>query len=65
MVEYAMGEDGYLFKNEWVAYVFDGVLMWLVMVGMLVWYPSWFTKARRKIGDGSESFIELASGRAE
>ena len=59
MVEYAMGEDGYLFKNEWVAYVFDGVLMWVVMLGLLLWYPSWFTG---EVADRSESFIELSGG---
>lgn len=32
VIEYIMGHDGYLLKNEWTLYVFDGVLMFGVMV---------------------------------
>ncbi|OAA52892.1 RTA1 like protein [Cordyceps fumosorosea ARSEF 2679] len=32
VVEYVMGQDGYLLSNEWCVYVFDGVLMFLAMV---------------------------------
>jgi hypothetical protein len=28
IVKYAIGEAGYIYKNKWVAYVFDGVLVW-------------------------------------
>ena len=40
VAEFVMGQDGYLMKNEWTTYVFDGALMLLVMVGFWVWYPS-------------------------
>lgn len=32
VVEYIMGHDGYLLRNEWTLYVFDGVLMFGVVV---------------------------------
>ncbi|KAH6869072.1 RTA1 like protein-domain-containing protein [Thelonectria olida] len=39
VVEYIMGQDGYLLKNEWTLYVFDALLMFGVVV-MLAWrYP--------------------------
>lgn len=39
VVEYIMGSDGYLLKNEWTLYVFDAALM-IGVVGMLGWrYP--------------------------
>lgn len=39
VVEYIMGSDGYLLKNEWTLYVFDAALM-IGVVGMLAWrYP--------------------------
>jgi hypothetical protein len=53
MVEYAMGSGGYLFRNEWPTYTFDGGLMLVVMICYLVWYPKQFQAG----GDGS---IELA-----
>ncbi|GKZ34473.1 hypothetical protein AbraIFM66950_004748 [Aspergillus brasiliensis] len=39
VVEYAMGYNGYLLTHEWPLYVFDCVLMWLVMVIWAVRYP--------------------------
>lgn len=39
VVEYIMGHDRYLLKNEWTLYVFDATLMFGVVV-MLGWrYP--------------------------
>ena len=32
VVEFAMGRDGYLLQHEWTLYIFDSVLMWIVMV---------------------------------
>jgi hypothetical protein len=55
LVEYIMGKDSYLFDNEWPVYVFDGVLMLVVMVVFLVWYPSQLQERNR------ESMIELVS----
>ncbi|KAI3071472.1 hypothetical protein CBS147343_5540 [Aspergillus niger] len=39
VVEYAMGYNGYLLTNEWPLYVFDSVLMWLVMAIWATRYP--------------------------
>ncbi|KAI1451285.1 RTA1 like protein-domain-containing protein [Annulohypoxylon moriforme] len=40
VIEYAMGQSGYLLKHEWTLYVFDGVLMFAVVV-MFGWlFPS-------------------------
>ncbi|KAL4879540.1 RTA1 like protein-domain-containing protein [Aspergillus karnatakaensis] len=39
VVEYAMGNKGYLLANEWPLYVFDSVLMWAVMVIWGYWHP--------------------------
>lgn len=50
-----MGQDGYLLKNEWPTYVFDGALMLLVMIVFFIWYPSQLQTSVR------ESMIELTS----
>ncbi|KAB8202894.1 RTA1 like protein-domain-containing protein [Aspergillus parasiticus] len=39
VIEYAMGQDGYLLSHEWPMYVFDALLMFAVMVIWGVWYP--------------------------
>ncbi|PSN61798.1 RTA1 like protein [Corynespora cassiicola Philippines] len=41
VVEYAMGNDGYLLKHEWTMYIFDSVLMFGVMVVYYLWYPTY------------------------
>lgn len=40
VVEYLQGWDGYLLRNEAFIYVFDALLMWLVMVIFVVVHPS-------------------------
>lgn len=40
VAEYAMGNDGYLLKHEWTLYIFDSLLMWVVMVVYYIWYPT-------------------------
>lgn len=40
VVEYAMGNDGYLLSVEWPVYVFDAGLMSLTMACFFWWYPS-------------------------
>ncbi|KAL4881165.1 RTA-like protein [Aspergillus karnatakaensis] len=40
VVEFVMGNDGYLLQHEWPLYVFDAVLMVLVMVVFGARYPS-------------------------
>jgi hypothetical protein len=39
VAEFVMGNDGYLLKHEWTLYVFDAVLMWIVMVVFAYNYP--------------------------
>ena len=53
MVEFIMGQNGYLLTHEWPTYAFDGALMLLVMVGFFVWYPSQLKPSARS------SMIEL------
>lgn len=43
VIEYAMGNDGYLLGHEWTLYIFDSVLMFTVMVVYYLWYPKWIT----------------------
>ena len=40
VVEYAQGNGGYLLGHEVFLYIFDAVLMLLVMVTLNVWHPS-------------------------
>ncbi|KAF1829543.1 RTA1-domain-containing protein [Decorospora gaudefroyi] len=54
LVEFITGHGGYLFLNEWPVYVFDGVLMLIVMLVFYIWYPPQLQL------DGTESMIELS-----
>ena len=58
MIEFIMGQDGYLLTTEWPTYVFDGTLMLLVMVGFFIWYPSQLRPSTR------DSMVELTSDEA-
>ena len=60
VVEYAMGQTGYLLANEWCVYVFDGVLMLAVMLIWGVWHPGSIVSLRDG-GDG-ESGSEDGEG---
>ena len=40
VVEYAQGNDGYLLGHEVFLYIFDAVLMVMVMVILNTWHPS-------------------------
>ncbi|KAM0322762.1 hypothetical protein ACHAQA_009353 [Verticillium albo-atrum] len=46
VIEYAMGNDGYLLSHEWTLYIFDALLMFVV-VALFAWYfpGSFKTKA--------------------
>ncbi|MCJ1388816.1 hypothetical protein MMC18_001666 [Xylographa bjoerkii] len=55
VIEFIMGQDGYLLSNEWPTYVFDGALMLLVMIGFFIWYPSQLHPSSR------DSMVELAT----
>ncbi|KAM0296171.1 hypothetical protein ACHAPM_010427 [Fusarium culmorum] len=39
VVEFVMDKEGYLQQKEWPTFVFDSVLMFLVMVAFYIWYP--------------------------
>jgi len=60
MVEFVMGQDGYLLSREWPTYVFDGALMLLVMIGFYIWYPSQLLPS----ASAGDSMMELTSDAA-
>jgi RTA1 like protein len=47
VVEFAMGNDGYLLSNEWSLFVFDAVPMLAVMGIFWQWFPSTVKKDAR------------------
>jgi RTA1 like protein len=49
LVEYSQGNDGWLMKREWTLYIFDAILMWVVLVIFNIWHPS-HVEALRKGG---------------
>ncbi|KAJ4137285.1 hypothetical protein NW768_002867 [Fusarium equiseti] len=57
VVEFIMDKDGYLMQKEWPTFVFDAVLMFLVMVAFYVWYPGNLTSTSR------DSTVELVPKR--
>ncbi|KAJ0346633.1 hypothetical protein COL154_008500 [Colletotrichum chrysophilum] len=56
LIEYLMGGDGYPLQHEWTLYVFDAMLMFLVMVVFGWRFPSAFQI--RKNGSQSTSDVE-------
>lgn len=48
VIEYGMGWDSYLLAHEWLLYVFDGLLMVLVLAICIVWYNPEISKGSRK-----------------
>jgi hypothetical protein len=57
LVEYIMGNNGYLLRHEWTMYVFDVVLMVGVMGIFYVRYPS-SLKVNKEDGEGRGSMAE-------
>ena len=57
VVEYAMGQDGYPLTHEWTLYVFDALLMFVVMVIYGVFFPSQLQLRRQKT-EGSHIGLE-------
>lgn len=47
-IEYAMGWGSYLLNREWPLYVFDGVLMVMVLAICLMWYNPEISKGNKK-----------------
>lgn len=54
VIEYIMGHDGYLLKNEWTLYVFDAVLMFAAMVAFAWQFPGHLQRSK-----SAESEIEI------
>ena len=48
VVEFIMGNDGYLLSTEWPVYVFDAVPMLLAMGNFWQWWPSFVNSAERE-----------------
>jgi len=59
VVEYLMGNDGFLLQHEYMLYLFDTVLM-VVVAGLFVWWHpgKLFMKARGKVLSGGSSRTE-------
>lgn len=49
VIEYGMGWGSYLLSNEWPLYVFDGLLMVLVLVICIVWYNPEISKGGKGV----------------
>lgn len=47
-IEYGMGWNNYLLVNEWPLYVFDGLLMVLVLTICIIWYNPEISKGNKK-----------------
>lgn len=45
IIDYALGNDGYPLTHEWTLYIFDALLMFIVMIIYYVWYPTWIQPA--------------------
>ena len=52
VIEYLMGNNGFLLKHEYFLYIFDATLMFLVMVLFLVIHPSELTSRNRRDEEG-------------
>jgi hypothetical protein len=57
LVEYAMGNSGYLIVHEWTLYCFDAVPMFLVLVLLLVLQPTRYVQREER--KTSASSVEL------
>ncbi|PLB49973.1 RTA1 like protein [Aspergillus steynii IBT 23096] len=55
VVEYAMGQSGYLLQHEWTMFVFDSLLMFGVVVVFYIWYPGSIVFTREASGDDYEA----------
>jgi hypothetical protein len=62
LVEYAMGNSGYLIAHEWTLYAFDAVPMFLVLVLMLVLQP---TKYVSQVTEKVRGTDDAEMGRAQ
>ena len=46
VVEYLMGNNGFLLRHEYFLYIFDAALMTLLMLGFLFVHPSHLSNAK-------------------
>ncbi|KAF2677811.1 RTA1 like protein [Lentithecium fluviatile CBS 122367] len=58
VVEYAMGEDGYLLMNEWSVYVLDALPMVVVLVVCARWYVGDLSGLLRERGEEVEMMVD-------
>lgn len=60
VVEYGLGNDGYPLTHEWTLYIFDSLLMFLVMVSWLIWYPGELSRPEASVELNEEiSYAEI------
>lgn len=52
LIEFCQGSNGTIYKSEAYLYVFDGGLMWCVVVTMLVVHPGMLLRSVRKVDVG-------------
>jgi hypothetical protein len=39
LVEYSQGNNWWLMRREWTLYIFDAMLMWIVLAVLNIWHP--------------------------
>lgn len=54
VIEYAMGQNGYLIAHEWPLYIFDGLLMVMVLTIAVWWHGSEIESVSRRSAKGSK-----------
>lgn len=61
VVEYGLGNNGYLLSNEWPNYVLDALPMFIAMVLFAVWHPSELQPflLQAKTNSSNENSVEL------
>ncbi|KAH7119941.1 putative RTA1 domain protein [Dendryphion nanum] len=61
LVEYAMGDDGYLMKQDWPIYIFDAVPMAFVLVLTPYWYVGDITNgiAKKRKNESTDEFLMM------
>ncbi|KAK1147603.1 hypothetical protein N8T08_000945 [Aspergillus melleus] len=58
VIEYALGNDGYLLSNEWPLYIFDSVPMFFAMVILAYSYPDELRPFLQGISSSSTAALE-------
>ncbi|KAL5363842.1 RTA1-domain-containing protein [Aspergillus floccosus] len=63
VVEYVQGTEGPLQANECWLYIFDGLLMFLMMLLLVVYHPSRIIISYAKINSAEEWLMEMSGGK--